>query len=176
MDLSRARDLAIQLMTEHGLMAKGYRFEFDRSKTRFGVCNPFEKVIKLSTYLVALNSEDEVRDTILHEIAHDLCPKVKGVRGWHGPEWKATAARIGARPERCYDKTVVQPQYKRRQYDRERFKAVCKTCTRQFKRSRTPVKPLACSKCCGGKFNLQHALTWTDGKTGKTGVTLPRSK
>ena len=55
--------------------------------------------------LTLLNNIDEVRDTILHEIAHALCPK-----DGHGPRWRATCRRLGAKPVRCYtDATVVSP-------------------------------------------------------------------
>ena len=37
----------------------------------------------------------EVRDTILHEIAHALA----GAKARHGPAWKAIAKRLGATPK-----------------------------------------------------------------------------
>ena len=36
----------------------------------------------------------EIRDTVLHEIAHALV----GPEARHGPEWKAIAKRLGATP------------------------------------------------------------------------------
>lgn len=41
----------------------------------------------------------ERRNTLLHEIAHALCPKGEH----HGVEWKATARRIGANPKSHVD-------------------------------------------------------------------------
>lgn len=103
MNLNDAHRLAKRLMDEHGLTEQGWRFKWDRSVRRFGLCSFGPKTISLSLPLTEQNDESEVRDTILHEIAHALAPK--GVH--HGPEWKATAARIGARPERCYDSAQV---------------------------------------------------------------------
>jgi predicted SprT family Zn-dependent metalloprotease len=99
-NLDAARALADDLMWEHGLTARGWRFEFDRAIRRFGACHwrPSCK-ITLSRVLVAANEEPEVRDTILHEIAHALAGRDAG----HGPTWRAKCLEVGARPERCYD-------------------------------------------------------------------------
>lgn len=107
MNLSAAQTLAISLMTEHGLIAKGWRFEFSNARSQFGVCRilidrhtkvVLDRVIKLSAPLTKLNIESEVKDTILHEIAHALA----GHKAGHGWTWKAIARNIGAKPERCY--------------------------------------------------------------------------
>ena len=71
MELEAARRLALGLMREHRVPGD-WLFEFDRSKVRFGRCHYGRKEISLSRHLVELNDEAEVRDTILHEIAHAL--------------------------------------------------------------------------------------------------------
>ena len=95
MDLDAARSLAHELMAEHGL--RGWRVEFDRAKRRAGICRHDTSVIGLSAPITRLHPEAEVRDTILHEIAHALA----GPRAGHGPAWVATARRIGCSGERC---------------------------------------------------------------------------
>lgn len=94
-DLDDARRLARELMTRHGL--HGWRFELDRAKRRAGICRHQQKTIGLSAPLTRLHPEAEVRDTILHEIAHALA----GPRAGHGPAWVATALRIGCSAARC---------------------------------------------------------------------------
>jgi hypothetical protein len=94
-DLDQARRLAHELIDEHGLA--GWRFEFDRAKRRAGICRHGQKVIGLSAPITRLHPETEVRDTLLHEIAHALA----GPRAGHGPAWTATARRIGCSAERC---------------------------------------------------------------------------
>ena len=78
MNLFEASILARSLMSEHGLADWG--FAFDHARRRFGACNYTRRRITLSRPLTLLNGIDEVRDTILHEIAHALCPGDK-----HGP-------------------------------------------------------------------------------------------
>lgn len=104
MNLYEAAHLARSLITEHGLA--GWSFAFDHARRRFGACNFTRRRITLSRPLVLLNGIDEVRDTVLHEIAHALCPPGEG----HGRRWRATCARLGAKPKRCYnEQDVVSP-------------------------------------------------------------------
>ena len=111
MRLPDARKLALELMAEHGLMQTGrapdfwngvWRFTFDNAVNRFGMCR-WDGTISLSRVLVKLNADAEVRDTILHEIAHALAGHANG----HNHVWKRIAQRIGARPERCYSRSRV---------------------------------------------------------------------
>ena len=103
MDRRAALAMAERLLVEHGLV--GWRVELDNAKRRAGICRFTDRVIGLSRPITELHSEAEVRDTVLHEIAHALCPGDK-----HGPRWRATCARLGARPKRCYgDEEVVSP-------------------------------------------------------------------
>ena len=95
MNLYAARDLALALMRQHGL--HDWTFRFDHARRRFGSCRPRRRLITLSRPLAFLNEEAQVRDTILHEIAHALTP-------WdgHGRNWKRKCIEIGAEPRRCY--------------------------------------------------------------------------
>jgi hypothetical protein len=92
------RTLAVKLMTKHGLIESGWRFEWDKAETRIGCCHYGSKRITLSKLLVPNLPRSEVRNTILHEIAHALV----GPRRGHGPIWQAKAIEVGARPEKSY--------------------------------------------------------------------------
>ena len=85
--------------------AGGWRFRFDHARRRFGSCRYRQKLITLSRPLTILNPEEQVRDTLLHEIAHALTPG-----DGHGARWKRKCREIGARPQRCYtDASVLSP-------------------------------------------------------------------
>jgi predicted SprT family Zn-dependent metalloprotease len=150
MNLPEARALALSLMSKHGLIQQHWSFRFDRAKRRFGCCSIRQKLIRLSAPLTQLNSEEQVKDTILHEIAHALTPG----QG-HNRVWKQTAATIGARPERCYSEEEVAGV-------RGRFEYRCPSCKHQLFRHRRSRHPMACSHCCKrfnhGRFHERFVL------------------
>lgn len=102
MDLHAAEHLARTLMDDHGLTS--WHFRFDNAVRRFGVCRYRDSTISMSRELTRLNVEAEVRDVILHEIAHALV----GPGAGHGPKWRRKAREIGAQPTRCYEADAVQ--------------------------------------------------------------------
>ncbi len=144
MTLAEARQLATRLMRQHKLLPE-WSFRFDRSKVRFGKCNYAKKEISLSRYLAALNSEAEVRDTILHEIAHALAPRGAG----HGPKWRRLALVIGCNGMRCYGDEVVRPAPK--------YVGTCPSCKRVIYRHRRTV--IACGRC-SPVFDAKYAFSW----------------
>ena len=145
MNLQSAQGLANYLMNLHKL-TPDWSFRFDRSKVRFGKCNYVKKEISLSRYLVELNDEDEVRDTILHEIAHALAPRGAG----HGPEWRRVASSIGCDGRRCYGEEVVRP--------RPKYKGTCPSCRRVVYRHRRTM--IACGRCTR-VFDAKYAFVWS---------------
>lgn len=84
-------------MDELGLT--DWQFGWDRARRRLGVCRLLEKSITISVHFVRANLEapHEIRDTILHEIAHALAWTRHGERT-HGPRWKQICREIGAVP------------------------------------------------------------------------------
>jgi predicted SprT family Zn-dependent metalloprotease len=145
MELAQARQLAEDLMRLHKLSPK-WSFIFDRSKVSFGKCHYGKKQISVSRYLVELNGEDEVRDTILHEIAHALSPRGAG----HGSAWRSVAQSIGCNGRRCYGAEVVRPAPK--------FKGTCPSCKLVIYRHRRIE--VACAKC-SPVFDRKYAFIWT---------------
>lgn len=108
MDLHSAEALAVDLLMHHGLEERGWTFRFDNAPRRFGFCNWRLKVISLSRKLTKLNGWDEVRETLLHEVAHALDAENRG-RSDHSREWVKIAQSIGCTGRRCYSTDVVTP-------------------------------------------------------------------
>lgn len=133
LDWGQAYSLARGLMDAFGL--EGWAFGFDRAKRRAGACHWRKQRITLSSHYVLHNYEEEVRDTILHEIAHALAGQAAG----HGPAWRAMCCRVGAVPQRCYDKSVVMPK--------GRWQAVCLGCGMVFHAHRRPTRRYWCKRC-----------------------------
>lgn len=91
--MERATHVARELMNTHGLTSGGWKFSIDRAKTRCGACDYDHKVISLSRHYVQDTSVpfSDIKNTILHEIAHALA----GDEAGHGPYWKQVAQAIG---------------------------------------------------------------------------------
>jgi predicted SprT family Zn-dependent metalloprotease len=140
-------------MNQHGL---GHvPFELDRAKRRLG-CTHYmfgcvEK-ITLSAHYVDLLGEDEIRDTILHEIAHALTPYTEGDS--HGAAWRAMARKIGATPKRCGTPSA-QPEAK--------YKGKCKG-GHDFSCHRLPQNVKVCSNPkCKTKPISERVIRWSEG-------------
>ena len=145
-----ARKLALELMARHGL--HDWRFGFNRRKRSMGLCRFESRTIELSMYFVDGNSEDEIRDTILHEIAHALV----GPRHGHDRVWKRKCLEIGATPQRCGQADMPSG----------RWQARCGGGGRQFHRHRRPKRLTGWH--CGSCGPEQGKLTWR-----MAGATMP---
>lgn len=118
------RTLALDLMARHGLHDWG--FDFNRRKRSMGLCRYGAKSIELSIYFVDRNGAEEVRDTVLHEIAHALVGPDHG----HDAVWKAKCVAIGAKPQRCGQADMPHG----------RWQAQCSGCSKVFSRHRRPKR------------------------------------
>ena len=107
MNVKDSLELLNQSLQQHGL--SNWTGGLDNARRRFGMCNFSKKHISLSRPLCELNDAAEVRDTVLHEIAHALAWERHGKNCGHDKRWKAICVEIGARPQACYDDGVVQP-------------------------------------------------------------------
>ena len=158
MKLLTAQKLAKELMKKHLLF--DWRFEFDNSKRRFGVCNFGTKTIGLSRALTELNGKPEVRDTILHEIAHALVGSGHG----HDKTWKAMCRKIGAKPKRCYDESKVNSP-------EARYIGECPACKKVYTKDRKSrnfgITEYSC-RCQGSKpWEEREKFRFKDTKTSK---------
>jgi hypothetical protein len=149
-ELKQVERLAKALMAKHGLTE--WYFVWRRWKVTFGACDGVRQIIYLSGPLTRLNSEKEVKDTILREIAHALAGCGEG----HGAKWKRTARRIGAVPKRCCGSEVTRPK--------TRWIGTCPSCRYQTERYRRG-KQVACQYCCdghnGGRYTDKYLMRWT---------------
>lgn len=144
MDLGEAQRMARALMTEHGLAR--WRFVFDNAKTRAGVCRPGRREIGLSRAITALHSEAEVRDTVLHEIAHALV----GAEHGHDAVWRAKAREIGCTGERCVPLTAARPPAP--------WVGTCPA-GHSVSRHRRPTRVMTCAQC-SRTFDPRHLIEW----------------
>ena len=124
MHIPDAERLARSLMREHGLA--GWTFQWDRAVRRAGSCRHGSQRITLSRALMAGWSEREVRNTVLHEIAHALVGPGHG----HDRAWRKQARRIGCTGDRCWTPSASAPDVA------PRWIGVCQGCGVKVRRHR----------------------------------------
>ena len=145
MQLPDVLALARSLMAEHGVGDWG--LALDRARRRAGQADHARRRITLSRHLMTLYSEAQVRETVLHEIAHVR------VGAWHGHDavWRAEARRLGASGRRLVDAQaprVAGPWVGR-----------CPA-GHTVDRMRRPGTPSSCSRCAR-RFSAAHLLVWS---------------
>ena len=97
--LHKVKEFALQKMEEWGLIEEGWSFVWDtRAVRRYGQCRYRKREIGVTKVLANLNTIEETKDVVLHEIAHALTGPGHG----HDFVWKRMCRKVGARPERCY--------------------------------------------------------------------------
>lgn len=75
----------------------GWTFSFNNRKKALGLCSYRHKSIQISQHYAAHHSEEDVRNTMSHEVAHAIA----GGREGHGAFWKLTHRRLGGDGMRC---------------------------------------------------------------------------
>lgn len=122
--------LADELLKTHGL--KRWRFEFDPSTRRAGKCCYTTRTISIAFNLAMNGSDADIRNTLLHELAHALVGRKQG----HGPEWKAKVVELGGSPGRTHRMEFSSPRWKVTCENRcwthtaqqRNSKLICRTC------------------------------------------------
>ena len=127
-------ELAHRLLQEFHL--NDWNFRFDYGIRRAGCCNYRDKRISISFNLARNASGEEIRDTLLHEIAHALVGKNHN----HDSIWRAKAKEIGCSGERTHRLVFSPPRY------HVTCESGCWTRTAERRNRR-----LVCRKC-GGKL------------------------
>lgn len=144
MTLNEIQKLSIELMDQHGLIKKGWRFEFDGAKRRFGLCSHGRMVISLSKHLSPLRDKKYIVNTMLHEIAHVLVGPGNG----HNNIWKRKAIEIGCDGKRCGNDVKIEGK----------FKAVCKNGHIHYRHRRSSSRT-SCG-LCSKSFNPEFLLVF----------------
>ena len=124
----------------------GWTYGFNNNKRRGGVTKYTSKTIYISNYYIfsETTTKKDIKNTILHEIAHALSP----IGSHHNHIWKRKALEIGCNGERCLRQGFMK--------DKD-FKYIYK-CSQgcQYKRHRTT------KKWKEGKYRcVKHHLTLT---------------
>lgn len=152
MELKKAKALTTFLMRKHGL-PNTWRFSWHNKKVSLGTCSYVKKTIYLAKWYTELNDESEVRDTILHEIAHALSYERHGAKGiGHGRLWKKICIEIGATPRACSKNKLNKPS------NHYKYVETC-SCGITYKRHRLNFSAsYRCPKCRQNLFLKKNGI------------------
>lgn len=95
MEKNLAKQMAEDLMGQYGIYS--WTVVFDSAKTRKGQTRFRQREISLSAPLTEINPVEQVRNTILHEIAHVMVGPGHG----HDDVWRSKAIEIGCTGQTC---------------------------------------------------------------------------
>ena len=128
------------------------------SKRKYGHCRWGKNEIAISKKFVAINNWNQMKQCILHEIAHALV----GSKAKHGKEFKDVCEKIGCMEDGCYTKA------RNLNVPKSKYTIICKTCGRTQVKNRKRRSPVACSKCCkkynNGIFSDKYLLEYVENK------------
>lgn len=146
-NLNDIRHWAHELITQY--LDDSWSFTFDRAKTRAGKCNFTKREISVSRYLAELHTDEQVKQTLLHEVAH---AKV-GPGAGHGPVWQSYAAQIGYVGGRTHTGEVASEFAK--------WVGVCPNGHKIFRFRKPSGKSVSCARC-SRRFDRRYLVAWRE--------------
>lgn len=135
---------ARNMLIEYGL--RGWKVITDSNKTTFGVCYYSRRTLSFSKYLEN-HSDDQIIDTIKHEVAHARVSSKAGVAVGHNEEWRQTFISMGGSGMRCSEQSLTE----------HLWEGACDSGCQVFRRHRR-IRNAFCPTC-------DAPLVWTNTKT-----------
>ena len=96
---------ANELLQKHNL--DSWKFAFDLAENRGGCCYYDREMICISVTYCIKATQEQIMNTLLHEIAHALA----GYRNGHNRKWQQIARSIGCNAQRCHTVEHAPPKW-----------------------------------------------------------------
>lgn len=117
-----------------------------------------QKVIRFNPYHFAKFPEENMKETIPHEVAHYITDQVYGIRNIrpHGAEWKALMLKFGVEPKRTFSYSL--DGIPTRAHKRHPYSCGCMEfaiTTRRHNKIQNQKAEYLCQQC-GGKLKYIH--------------------
>lgn len=146
-DLSEVRIWAAELIDKY--LDDSWSFTFDRAKTRAGKCNFSKREISVSRYLAEKHSDEQVRQTLLHEVAHAKVGPHEG----HGAGWQSYAEQIGYVGGRTHAADIAD--------EFATWIGVCPNGHEVYRFRRPGNRQVSCAKC-SKRFDRSFLIRWIE--------------
>lgn len=142
-------ELVEHIKADIGFFLPDWRVEFKRLKAYYGWTHQDTKTIDINTYLVETGTIANIRDTVLHEVAHGLV----GPNHGHDSVWQEMAKSLGARPTAKGDgpKAIIPHKFELRCFNHPDNTTAL---SRKGKWYRWGMKGIATCRKCNGKMEL----------------------
>jgi len=158
MYIHQAITLAKNLIRNHPEL-RYWKITANNRKSSSGVCCYNKKEIQLSRFLIPVFTDEEIRETIIHEIAHAL------TCGHHHDEiWKKKCVELGGNGHTCYsDEGYKDGKAGCKNFEEKTAKyiLICPECGEKIYRYRRPTAPSSCGKHGGTRYNPKYKLIVT---------------
>lgn len=157
MTINQALTLARKLMKNHSEL-RLWSVTTNKRKSAFGVCNYTKRQIELSMLLVPVMTDEGIKETIIHEIAHALTPDHH-----HDRVWKAKCIELGGTGNRCGGSEKYMDGEKGREINEQKmakYTLTCPECGEIYHRNRKPTRATSCGKH-GRGYNPKYKLVVT---------------
>jgi SprT protein len=125
-----------------------WSFAFDHATKRAGLCDYGRKRISISRHLAARWDDDEVHQTLLHEVAHAIAGPGTG----HGAQWRRVADELGYVGGTTHSGEIA--------VERARWHGRC-AAGHEFVRFRRPARTVSCG-ACSRRFDPANIIHWVD--------------
>ena len=158
MNINQALTLAKKIMSNHPEL-RYWSVTLNKRKRSFGVCNYTRTQIQLSSILVPVMTDEAIKNTIVHEIAHALCPKHH-----HDHVWQAKCIELGGNGQRVGGAEKYKDGFdglKTVQEKLAKYTLSCPCCGKTSHKNRKPVRESSCGICSPIFYNAKFKLVLT---------------
>lgn len=111
--------------------------KLNNAKRSLWLCDETKKELRFSKFFIENNSDIEIKETLIHEVAHALAWNDKK----HWPKWIQMAKLLGLKNPEQFNRTAVQAEWK--------YLMICPWCDAKHYFYKKPKKNWkACYECC----------------------------